>query len=633
MHKKNMENILHDLKSIDYGDIIEKRIIGAMTEICVVSISNLFKTTSKKILIGAKRKITKQEEFEYFAENFDFKIEEALVLKRISYNLKKTNNWAKEIYFNTALSSKELKNIFVEIELYLSPLKHRFDEFEETGRIQGKTLIKQFQKNRIIYGGAGAGKTTFVKKICSEYLDNPGTHPFTCPIVIRFREIDYINHNYGKHFGLFPILIDILGIQITFPLDKIDLFYNEYNGLLKQTIVSFLDECNILLIADGFDEIPNSQIKKRIENDFEELALSLETAKFILTSRNNDFLLQLPNTDSYEICPLNDLQIKKIINNWISNELEAADLYTKIRNSPYYDTTMRPLTLSHLCAIYERKKSIPPKPRYIYDFVLTLLLETWDQQRNIIRPSDYAEFYIEKKKEFLANLAFWFSFHLEKNIFSSDEIRKCYNKIHKSHNLPPSQAKKVVTELESHTGLFIQIGYNSYEFSHKSLQEFLTAKYIYSLPQIPNFEVLHSLPNETAIAICLSSDPNVYFEYLIRDFKKYDEHFWSIFLGRLVDESPDFSENPSVIVFFLIAIQDFNSVVFSNSLKTLLKKTNLNISLKSFFKIYSSSVQYESKFRYTHSNINKALSLRKYFPSVLIIENEINDLIKNKNNT
>lgn len=625
-----METLLENLKTIDYADIIEKKIFSKIVDKGISGISKLFKITSEKLKQKAQQNIEDKEDYEYFTQNYKLEINESFVLRRISHNLKTTNNWAREIYFNSALTSKELKKVFVDIDLFLSPLRFRFDEFEETERIEGNKILKLIDKNKIIYGGAGAGKTTFIKKICSEYLDNPEKHPFSCPIVIRFREIDYTNHNYREHFGLFPILIDLIGIQIDFPPQHIDLFYNEYKSLLKQTIVSFLDDSQILLIADGFDEIPDSKIKKRIEQEFNELALSLNKAKFVLTSRNNDFTLKLPNTDSYEICPLNDLQIKRIIKNWLNNKQEAENLFNKIKNSPYYDTTMRPLTLSHLCAIYERRKTIPPKPRYIYDFVLNLLLETWDQQRNIIRPSEYAEFYIEKKKEFLAHLSFWFSFHLVKNVFTSDEIRKCYNKIHKAHNLPPSQAKKVVLELESHTGLFIQIGYDSYEFSHKSLQEFLTAKYIYSLPKIPESEILKLLPNETAIAICLSSSPNVYFENFIKDLKKFDSYFWNTFLSRIIEESPDFDENPSVIVFFLLAMSELPMQTFQSTFKLLLENTNLNISLNSFFKTYSNIQTLNSETRFTHEKINKPLTIRKHFPAVLIVDNKIVKLMESK---
>ncbi|MTK53824.1 NACHT domain-containing protein [Paludibacter sp.] len=621
-----MNEFLESIKAIDYADIIEKKIVPKVVEKGIVSVNKLFKLASKKIIEKARKELPK-EDYEYFSDNYDLEIEESFVLRRIADNLKKTNNWAKEIYFNTALTSKRLNKVFVEIDLFLSPLKFRFDESEKTERVKGTTIIKRYDKHKIIYGGAGAGKTTFIKKICTEFLENPDKNPFSCPVVIRFRDIDYSNNNYGNHFGLFPILIDILGIQIKFPIDKIDLFYNEYHSVIKQAVVSFLDDCNILLIADGFDEIPNTSLKNKIEKEFHELSLSLESARFILTSRNNDFILKLPQTEEYEICPLNDNQIKKIIKNWLGDKKQSEDLYEQIRKSPYYDTTMRPLTLSHLCAIYERRKTIPPKPRYIYDFVLNLLLESWDQQRSIVRPSEYADFYIEKKKEFLAHLSYWFSYHLEKNVFSSEDLKKCYNKIYKTHNLPPSQSKKVVIELENHTGLLVQIGYNSYEFSHKSLQEFLTAKYIYSLPKIPEYSILKELPNETAIAICLSSSPNAYFENFIKDYKRYDENFWNIFLDRLVDESPDFNENPSVLVFFFITIKETEIPIFRRTLKALLEHTNLKISISNFNKIYTERIAYKTETRYTHKNISISVADRNNFPGTLIIGNDIVELI------
>jgi hypothetical protein len=621
MTEQSMNSFLENLKTIDYADIIEKKIISQIVDKGIKGVFNLFDKASKNINSKAKKSL-KKEDYEYFSKNYDLEIEETNVLRRISYNLKLTNSWSKEIYFNTALKSKTLNKVFVEIDLYLSPLKFRFDESEQTEKVKGSNILKDFNNNKIIFGGAGAGKTTFIKKICSEYLENPSEHLFTCPVVIRFREIDYENHNYSKHFGLFTILIDILGITIKFPLEQIDLFYNEYKNLLKQTIISFLDDCNILLIADGFDEIPDIDIKRRIEKEFNELALGLETSRFILTSRNNDFMLQLPKTDSYEICPLNDSQIKKIIKNWLNDKKKSDDLYEKIKKSPYYDTTMRPLTLSHLCAIYERRKTIPPKPRYIYDFVLSLLLEAWDQQRSIIRPSDYADFYIEKKKEFLANLAFWFTYNLNKNVFTSDEIRKCYNEIHKVHNLPNSQAKKVVVELENHTGLFVQIGYNSFEFSHKSLQEFLAAKHMHSFPKIPERNVLISLPNETAIALSLSSSPNEYFENFIKNFKSYHEDFWNVFLGRLIDESPDFDENPSVLVFFFLAINELKYAVFNKAFMALLEQTNLRITIKPFFKLYSQRFNCGQQTRLTHNNISKSLTERNNLPGTLIANSE-----------
>ena len=613
---------------IDIETIFTQVLFKNLLDKGIKGVGSIFDKQITNINSKAKKKL-KKEDFEFFKDNYDLEVSESVVISNIKNNLSSAISWSNEINFSTAISSKELKNIFVDIDLYLSPLKTRFDTEEESDKISSKKLLKEFKKNKIIYGGAGAGKTTLIKKIFNDYLANQNDFDFSFPIVIRFRELDYENHINQSSFGLFKILIDLLGIHIKFPKEYLDEFGFEYYNLLKNTVISFFNDSKVILIADGFDEIPDSKLKTRIEREFQELSLNLVDSKFILTSRSNDFLLQLTNTNTYEICPLNDKQIKSLINKWIKNRTKAKDLFEKIKNSPYYDTTMRPLTLSHLCAIYERKKTIPPKPRYIYDFVLNLLLETWDQQRSVVRPSKYADFYIEKKKEFLAQLSYWLSFHLSKNVFSSDDIRRCYNKIHKAHNLPTSQAKKVVTELENHTGIFVQTGYNSYQFSHKSLQEFLTAKYLSALPRIPEVKVLKKLPNETAILICLSSYPNYFFEVLNKDFKLYDNHFWNVLFNRLIEEKPDFDESPGAIIFFLKNIWNQKNPIFRIAFINLLKSTNLKIAFKSFFELYLSNGTYDDYTSYIYKDLKIPLTERNFYPTKIHTDIEISELIKN----
>lgn len=612
---------------IDYETIFAEVLAKSFLEKGIEGVSSIFGKQLENLKSKAKKKLN-IEEFNFFIENYDLEISEEAVLSNIKNNLNAADTWSREINFSTAISSKELNNVFIDIDLYLSPLKSRFDVYEDTEKINSKNFLNDFTKNKIVYGGAGAGKTTLIKKIYNDYLNQYDEFEFSFPLVIRFRELDYENHINFKPYGLFKILVDILGIHIKFPVEQLDAFGFEYYSLLKNTIISFFNDCKILLIADGFDEIPDNNLKARIEREFQELSLNLIDSRFIMTSRSNDFLLQLTNTDTYEICPLNDKQIKSLVGKWIRNRNKAKELFEKIKNSPYYDTTMRPLTLSHLCAIYERKKTIPPKPRYIYDFILNLLLELWDQQRSIVRPSKYAEFYIEKKKEFLAHLSFWLSFHLGKNIFNSDDIRKCYNKIHRSHNLPDSQAKKVVTELENHTGIFIQTGFNSYQFSHKSLQEFLTAKYLSALPIIPDASILKNLPNETAILICLSAHPNYFFEVLNKDFKQYDDHFWSILFNRLIEEKPDFDESPGVIIFFLHSIWHQRNLIFKKAFARLLETTNLKIAFKEFFKLYERNGKFDDQISYIHKNIKTPMLERNYYPSQIHTDLEITKLIK-----
>jgi hypothetical protein len=108
----------------------------------------------------------------------------------------------------------------------------------------------------------------------------------------------------------------------------------------------------------------------------------------------------------------------------------------------------------------------------------------------------------------------------------------------------------VIAELETHTGLFVQSDQENYEFSHKSLQEFLAAEFIVRLPSIPNNMIaLQVMPNELAVATAISSQPSEYLTQLVvHHFNQIRTsfEFTRSFVNRLLLEDPDFEETPRV---------------------------------------------------------------------------------------
>ena len=203
----------------------------------------------------------------------------------------------------------------------------------------------------------------------------------------------------------------------------------------------------------------------------------------------------------FEIKPLNDEQIAIFADRWLGPE-HGAIFVSQLNKSPFLDTAIRPLTLAHLCVIYDRIKRIPEQPKTIYRKIVRLLLEEWDEQRTVVRESAYANFDNDKKAEFLANLAYDLTSKLKTSTFDREGLITCYRDIHENFGLPASDATKVVDELETHTGLFLQSGRDRFEFSHKSLQEFLTAEFIVKLPSIPRnmIELQTDLPPEISLS-------------------------------------------------------------------------------------------------------------------------------------
>jgi len=477
-------------------------------------------------------------------------------------------NWSGIVSFSDLKKAKRTTDIYVGLDLDVLPKRMRIDTDERVESIAIKKILDVSDNHVVLLGQPGAGKTTSMKYLCQSLFHDETfqSDRFSFPLLIKFRDL-----NSPKLRSDGSLLVDqiftILGLQVSYPVirkkkqslaerkrrqlagevasaqeeNQIEI---NIPDLKRKLVVSFLEEFKVLLILDGFDELAHD--KRRVEaiEDISRFATELSRCTMIVTSRTGDFKYNIDNTDHYEICPLNRNQVTAFANKWLGDEQEAVDFLRKVYSSPFADTAIRPLNLAHLCAIYERIKDIPEKPKTVYKKIVNLLLEEWDQQRSIKRESRYASFEVDRKYEFLCHLAFVLTRSLQGTVFSSKDIKKVYNEIHDEYGLRNSEAQQVVDEIETHNGLFLQSGYDQFEFAHKSLQEFLSAEYLVKLPRIPeDSRVPTKLPNELAIAVAISSSPTEYFVELVLNTlrgKTVTEEFVRAFLNRLLIEKPEF---------------------------------------------------------------------------------------------
>ena len=122
---------------IDIETIFTQVLFKNLLDKGIKGVGSIFDKQITNINSKAKKKL-KKEDFEFFKDNYDLEVSESVVISNIKNNLSSAISWSNEINFSTAISSKELKNIFVDIDLYLSPLKTRFDTEEESDKISSK---------------------------------------------------------------------------------------------------------------------------------------------------------------------------------------------------------------------------------------------------------------------------------------------------------------------------------------------------------------------------------------------------------------------------------------------------------------------------------------------------------------
>lgn len=474
---------------------------------------------------------------------------ESDIYDSLNEHVQKVKNWSSEISFKDLKSSKVMSQVFIELDMYVYPRNIRIDESENISIIPLSKIFEIENNHLLILGQPGAGKTTSMKFFCQSifFNENEAFKKYKYPILIKLRDLNNPINSKNKAGILFEYIFNLFGLSIDIKDNQSE---EEIIRTKQKLVLYLLNKLNVLLIIEGFDELSYKKHREIILFEIAELANFLESSRMIITSRTSDFNYHFENITPFELCSLNQEQISLFASKWLIDEDKVNSFLSEVYKSPFIDTAVRPLTLAHLCAIYERVGKIPEKPKTVYKKIVNLLLEEWDEQRNIKRVSKYSDFEIDRKFEFLASIAFHLTVNNKRSIFSISTLENLYFKIHNDFDLERKDSKNVLEELETHTGLFIQAGYEHYEFAHKSLQEYLTAEYVVKLPTIPeNTSVISSIPNELAITISISSNPSFYFTELVQKrFKnmKLSFQFYQIFLTRLMIEKPDFNKTDSV---------------------------------------------------------------------------------------
>lgn len=470
--------------------------------------------------------------------------------KAFNNHIRVVKNWSQEINFKDLKSSKLISDIFIPLDLYVYPKRIRVELQEQIKKVPLLDVIGLENNHLVILGQPGAGKTTSMKFICQSIFfdENFYNSKFKYPLLIKLREFNHPLKSKNDAGIIIEYIYNTLGLKVKNSKEE-SISVEQLNRAKKNLVYDILEKSKVLLIIDGFDELNFKSHKEIVREEIAEMASYLEDAKIILTSRNADYNYSNESVAIYEICPLIESQVEDFAIKWLGVD-NAPKFIEAVKKSPYHDTSIRPLTIAHLCAIYERIGKIPDKPKTVYKKIINLLLEEWDEQRGIKRTSKYAMFEVDRKFEFLANLAFNLTINNSKAIFSKKDLTSIYKKIYIDFDLDLIDSKDVITDIESHTGLFIQAGYDLYEFAHKSIQEFLTADYIVKLPNIPTQKrIIEKLPNELAISITISSNPSEYFIQIVKKILLPMEDSYTFiqkFINRLILEKPDFYKNPKV---------------------------------------------------------------------------------------
>ncbi|MBM4424187.1 MAG: NACHT domain-containing protein, partial [Chloroflexi bacterium] len=369
-----------------------------------------------------------------------------------------------------------VEGIYTDVHILDRPTAlRRFDieqlrkEHEETRSLRGQAerqnaLGLAKERDRLyVLGKPGAGKTTFLKFLTLQALDNRIER---IPIFISLHEWS----NSGQTLAQFIARqFEICAFPEAAPF-----------------IEHILKKGWAMVLFDGLDEV-NVEGERRAAlttaiNDF---IKQYPKNKHIITCRIAASDYAFNGFTDVEIADFDSEQIKTFAAKWFGNDSEKAERFLdeleKAEHSGLRELAQTPLLLTLLCLSFEETLIFPPRRAEVYEEALEALLKKWDSARNIRRDKVYRGLSLGRKRQLFAQIAAEY-FERGEIFFRQDDlagrVETFMAKLPSAEGGAPPDGETIVKAIEAQHGIFVERARGIYSFSHLTLQEYFSARYV-----------------------------------------------------------------------------------------------------------------------------------------------------------
>jgi hypothetical protein len=412
---------------------------------------------------------------------------------------------AKEIeIFNTPAKIKSISRKLASLEMvktiknpdksskissfYITPL------FEDTeSKIFEAKTVDDFGNGEhpLIEGIAGQGKSIFMRQLCIDEL------------------------KLGRRL---PILIELRKITNGKTLREFAIEYLRAVGFCScEEIWQYLLESGFaVLLLDGYDEV-QEDLRMHLIHEIVMLSMSFDQLRIIITSRPETSIKGVSCLRTVKIRRL-DREKRNAIIRKVCDRNTANMLIDKMSiHSSLSEIVDTPLFATLLCIVYRAEHRLPETVHEFYDMVFQTLLYRHDQQK---------EGFERPRKSGLGNHKFsavfeHFCIHTSLNQrlrLSREEATEIIAIALAKEGLEASLSDKFFNDVIKITCLLVKDGAD-YQFLHKSIQEYFSARYIKRLPEKRAQEFYHKIINSPSRIAQLKQ--TIYFLYEIDSYRSY----------------------------------------------------------------------------------------------------------------
>ncbi|MBL8100797.1 MAG: SUMF1/EgtB/PvdO family nonheme iron enzyme [Anaerolineales bacterium] len=416
------------------------------------------------------------------------------------------------------------------IDLDTTAYKEKLEEASEqdkkfgvTGLVSTLEIVNVLEvaienKQLVLLGDAGAGKSTFVKKLIAlqaavllgetkEALT--GFDAGLIPVLIVLRDLSpkLANLNLGNVSAenQKQMLADLI-------LEKIqeDLKINKASDSLPVLEEAF-EKGKLLLVLDGLDEVPQD-MRKLIRQTVGALIQLNRIERIIITSRSRSYVGEavFPNFQSFTIAPFDREKIEQFSFAWYNERHRlghiteeqarerARDLSNKSSTRDLIEMSSNPMMLTSIAIIHQKDIGLPDQRVKLYQLVVDVLIKRWQKYKageDNFAPSEALTVFLKKDDILLSTLQMLAYEAHRANFQATEKDQKTETDLPRGYILTLLEQSKFLgsTELASEfldyvdqrSGILVGKGGElehptSYSFPHRTIQEYLAGCYLVS---------------------------------------------------------------------------------------------------------------------------------------------------------
>jgi hypothetical protein len=388
------------------------------------------------------------------------RMSKAMALETVYVNVQCLDDFARDYLIDSVTLEKRFRET--------NQRRFRYS-FDENKRKDGLTFANNSQY-LMVFGGPGIGKSTFLRKVGLEALKgNQGNYQHR--LIPVFLELKKFKESEINIQALIEKEFEICG----FPD-------------VQKNVSKKLKKGELLILLDGLDEVPTENRENVIEKIQDFVALHKQN-RFILSCRTAARSTNLNRFINIEVAEFDDDQIETFIEHWFSSEADKEaeiakscwELLTQSEYKAAKNLAHTPLLLTFLCLTYRRTLSFPTNRSSLYERALRIFLEEWSAEKQLTshRNLVYEGLNIDLEEGLLSEIAY-LNF-VEDHLFLEKRELVKQIKSHLQQNLNAPQTldgEKVLKTIELEQGILVEQASDVYSFSHLTLQEYLTARYI-----------------------------------------------------------------------------------------------------------------------------------------------------------